>query len=59
MNKKQVKNSPVYTYDYPVHDYADNSIYLVIYCIAFAIAPAIRPKTIQMADSSKSLHHNF
>jgi len=29
---KKVKNSPVYTYDYPVHDYEDNSVYLVIYC---------------------------
>ncbi len=29
---KKVKNSPVYTYDYPVHDYENNSVYLVIYC---------------------------
>ncbi len=32
MTKKQVKKSLVYTYDYPVHDYEDNSVYLVIYC---------------------------
>jgi hypothetical protein len=29
--KKKVKKSPVYSCDYPVYDYADNSVYIVIY----------------------------
>ena len=32
MTKKPVKITPIYTYDYPVNDYQDNSVYLVIYC---------------------------
>lgn len=27
-----MKNLPIYTCDYPVHDYENNSVYLVIYC---------------------------
>ncbi|MBW4599693.1 MAG: hypothetical protein KME29_08765 [Calothrix sp. FI2-JRJ7] len=29
--KKKIKKSPVYTCDYPVYDYEDNSAYIVIY----------------------------
>jgi hypothetical protein len=31
MTQKKVKKSPVYTCDYPVYDYEDNSVYIVIY----------------------------
>lgn len=29
--KEKVNKSPVYTCDYPVYDYEDNSVYIVIY----------------------------
>ncbi|BAZ18900.1 hypothetical protein NIES4071_107850 (plasmid) [Calothrix sp. NIES-4071] len=29
--KKKINTSPVYTCDYPVYDYEDNSVYIVIY----------------------------
>ncbi|AKG23094.1 hypothetical protein [Calothrix sp. 336/3] len=31
MAQKKLKQPLIYTYDYPVSDYEDNSVYLVIY----------------------------
>ncbi|RUS92542.1 hypothetical protein DSM106972_098750 [Dulcicalothrix desertica PCC 7102] len=56
--KKKVKKVPAYTCDYPVYDYEDNSVYIVIYYngkkVKF-IKKEDAPSLIKALESGESL----